>query len=289
LGAGRTDSGVHARGQAFHFDLPLDVASSRGREHHDEESTSSSSSCLDVVQLEHSLNRMLRKDVRVWNIGVAPLSFTIYHPANGTFTRHRWSAMLNADYKLYSYRLSLGKYVVMDPIERHTRWHVDYDVDMDKFQRILKEYEGAHDFRAFSGMMEQKEKLVGRTVSTVREVYTVDLVEEHPLGSGRYRVDIRLKGALYKMVRNMIGTAIEVCKTEGKGRIDETKFQQLLHHHDEEENESTYTGGRKEKVKTTNSKKKIQKWRTDNPCKPAPPEGLTLERVFFNGDDDDDF
>jgi tRNA U38,U39,U40 pseudouridine synthase TruA len=60
----------------------------------------------------------------------------------------------------------------------------------------------------------------------------------------------------------MIGTAIEVCR----GRLDEQVFRQLLFHVDE------------------NDEKLSQFVRDDNPCKPSPPEGLTLERVFYEGD-----
>ena len=52
LGASRTDSGVHARGQAAHVDLPEVVA--------------------DVDLLKHQLNRMLPDDVRINCVREAP-------------------------------------------------------------------------------------------------------------------------------------------------------------------------------------------------------------------------
>lgn len=67
-----------------------------------------------------------------------------------------------------------------------------------------------------------------------------------------------LKGALYKMVRNMVGTALEVCR----GRMDEEYMLKLLHGGDEGE-EKSYV-------------------RRDNKCKPASSEGLSLEMVFYD-------
>lgn len=65
-------------------------------------------------------------------------------------------------------------------------------------------------------------------------------------------------GALYKMVRNMVGTALEV----SRGRLMEAKFLDLL-----------------------DAPTLSQRNRVDNPCKPAPPEGLTLEHIFYPFDD----
>jgi tRNA pseudouridine38-40 synthase len=86
-------------------------------------------------------------------------------------------------------------------------------------------------------------------MGTVRTVYKVDLIEE---GNGNYRVDFLLKGALYKMVRNMMGTALDV----SKGRMEEETLIDLLNRTEDDV-------------------------RNNNRCKPAPPEGLCLERVFF--------
>jgi len=93
-------------------------------------------------------------------------------------------------------------------------------------------------------------------MDTVRTVYDVQLVEE---GGGNYRIDFVLKGALYKMVRNMVGTVLDVCR----GRMEEEYMLALLH--------QTGGGGGEGKVFV----------RQDNNCKPAPPEGLTLEMVFY--------
>ena len=65
------------------------------------------------------------------------------------------------------------------------------------------------------------------------------------------------------MVRNMVGTAFDVCR----GRADEEYMLQILHHSADEEN-----GGKSLFV------------RKDNKCKPAPPEGLCLEKVYFEDD-----
>ena len=245
VGAGRTDTGVHARGQAIHFDL-------RQNELGDSEA--------DVKLLERSLNRMLSQEIRVWNVGRAPEPVTKMHPTKQVMTTFPWHVIYNAEQKLYSYRLCVAP--SMDPLERHFRHHVDWgNLDLDSLARILSLYEGTHDFRAFAGAVEQKEKDEGKPIDTVRTVYKSELVCEDEM-EGLYRIDILLKGALYKQVRNMIGTAIEVCR----GRLDEQVFRQLLFHVDK------------------NDEKLSQFVRDDNPCKPAPPEGLTLERVFYEGD-----
>ena len=64
---------------------------------------------------------------------------------------------------------------------------------------------------------------------------------------------------MYKQIRNMVGTIVNVCE----GKLSEERFRALL-------------------LPSSSSS------RRDNPCKPAPPEGLTLEHVFFGDEDDED-
>ena len=63
VGAGRTDSGVSARGQAFHFDLPLV----------DHEQLHAPKQNKTQPPLHHAMNRMLSDEIQVWNVGPAPL------------------------------------------------------------------------------------------------------------------------------------------------------------------------------------------------------------------------
>lgn len=250
VGAGRTDAGVHARGQAFHFDLRADDIKVADPNEFD-------------LLLQRSLNSMLRRDVRVWNVGRAPPKVT-WTNSEGAERTHKWHVIYQAEKKLYSYRISTASY--LDPSLRRTRTHVYDPTDMEALRRVLRHYEGTHDFRAFAGAIEANERRSGKVLGTIRTVHRVDLVHE---GEDNYRVDFLLKGALYKMVRNMMGTALKVAQ----GRLEEERLLEFLHHVGPDER-SDCDGG----------ERKMQFVRKDNKCKPAPPEGLTLEHVFFDGD-----
>jgi tRNA pseudouridine38-40 synthase len=276
VGAGRTDAGVHARGQAFHFDL-------RPEEHAQLSPSSSSSSSPSLVHkddeagqrqlppLDYTMNRMLTDEIRVWNVGPAPPPvekvLPITHPEE---TRNfSWNAIHDTTMKLYSYRICVGP--AMDPIWRHQRWQVPADgntIDIALLKRVLSHYEGTHDFRPFAGAVEQLEKRTQRQLSTHRTIYKCELIDESDMYGGKdggyYRVDILLQGALYKMVRNMVGTALEV----SKGRMEESTFLKLLQGNN--------------KANSAGNEKNIG--RKNNPAKPAPPEGLTLERVYYEDD-----
>jgi len=192
VGASRTDAGVHARGQAIHFDL---------------------TETPNVTDLERSLNKMLRQDVRIWNIQTAP---TVVKLLNNRVQEVEWNAMFDADKKLYSYRISIGNQ--MDPLARHTRFQVPWpNTDIEVLTRCLKRFEGHRDFRAFAGGMDQLERKLGASFDTWRSVYSVDIADK---GHGLYRIEVVLKGALYKMIRNMVGTALHVAF----GKMDEEEF-----------------------------------------------------------------
>lgn len=242
VGAGRTDKHVHARGQAFHFDLyPSEIPKDS----------------IDFIQqLEHSLNKMLPADAKIFNLCESPPPVVVGHlQSDGSIIEktHKWHVIYDAQKKLYTYRISLDSLTVAaDPVDRFTRLHVEGNVNPDYLRSVLKHYEGTHNFRAFAGAIESNARKSGIEADekdTVRTVYSVQLIEE---GFGKFKIEILLKGALYKMVRNMVGVALDVCK----GCIEEATMLELLH------------GG--------------DKVRNDNKSKPAPPEGLTLEQVFYD-------
>ncbi|MGR8008888.1 tRNA pseudouridine(38-40) synthase TruA [Streptomyces hypolithicus] len=113
--AGRTDSGVHARGQVAHVDLPDDVWA----EHRD--------------KLLRRLAGRLPHDVRVWKVAEAPAGF---------------NARFAAVWRRYAYRVTDSPGGV-DPLLRgHVLWH-DWELNVDAMNRAAERLVGEHDFAAY--------------------------------------------------------------------------------------------------------------------------------------------
>mmetsp|Transcript_14287 Transcript_14287/g.28512 ORF Transcript_14287/g.28512 Transcript_14287/m.28512 type:complete len:203 (+) Transcript_14287:542-1150(+) len=200
---------------------------------------------------------MLNYDLNLYGLEPAPPSDVPGHDGvDGSARAERpWHAIACSRAKLYSYRLTA--HPVADPLRRYTRAHVHRPVDTEVLRRCLGRFVGAHDFRCFAGAVEQNERRRGMaagTTDTTRTVFRVDLLEEDA-GRGDYRIDFYLKGALYRMVRNMVGTALAVAT----GDMSEDELLRLLR--------------RGEDGALT---------RADNLAKPAPPEGLTMEWVYYD-------
>ena len=108
-GASRTDQGVHAQGQVMHFDLPPDLQLS------------------DIELFEHSFNRMLPTDLRIYNLTIAPRGDHDQIAAGELF-----HATKSAIGKQYIYRFSTRPFV--DPLRRNYCSHVRFPLDVPLFQ-----------------------------------------------------------------------------------------------------------------------------------------------------------
>ncbi|MDX2542719.1 tRNA pseudouridine(38-40) synthase TruA [Streptomyces sp. WI04-05B] len=114
--AGRTDAGVHARGQVAHVDLPVEVWG----EHQE--------------KLLKRLAGRLPKDVRVWRAAEAPSGF---------------NARFAALWRRYVYRVG-DRPGGVDPLLRnHVLWH-DWELDVDIMDVAAKSLVGEHDFAAYA-------------------------------------------------------------------------------------------------------------------------------------------
>jgi tRNA pseudouridine38-40 synthase len=114
--AGRTDAGVHARGQVAHVDLPEAV----WREHHE--------------KLLKRLAGRLPRDVRVWALREAPSGF---------------NARFAATWRRYVYRVTDNPGGVDPLLRNHVLWH-DWDLDVDGMDAAAKSLVGEHDFAAYA-------------------------------------------------------------------------------------------------------------------------------------------
>ncbi|RFU36869.1 tRNA pseudouridine(38-40) synthase TruA [Actinomadura logoneensis] len=113
--AGRTDAGVHARGQVAHVVVPVAAYSAVNG------------------TLPRRLAGLLPPDVRVWRVSIAPEGFDA-----------RFSALA----RRYAYRVCDDP-VGVDPLRRHdVLWH-PRPLDIDRMNAATRLMLGEHDFAAF--------------------------------------------------------------------------------------------------------------------------------------------
>ncbi|MDQ8704348.1 tRNA pseudouridine(38-40) synthase TruA [Streptomyces sp. LHD-70] len=113
--AGRTDSGVHARGQVAHVDLPEELWA----EHRE--------------KLLRRLAGRLSHDVRIWSVQEAPAGF---------------NARFSAIWRRYAYRVTDHPGGVDPLLRSHVLWH-DWELDVDAMNAAARQLLGEHDFAAY--------------------------------------------------------------------------------------------------------------------------------------------
>ena len=114
--AGRTDAGVHARGQVAQFALPEPMWAENGD------------------KLRYRLAAVLPPDLRVPDVALAPAGF---------------DARFSALWRRYSYRIC-DDLALADPLQRHrTVWLPRQPLDLAVMNAAARDLLGEHDFAAF--------------------------------------------------------------------------------------------------------------------------------------------
>ena len=111
-GSGRTDAGVHALGQTFHFDTEKE---------------------LDINRFAHSLNELLPEDIRILSISPVADDFHARFKAKG---------------KTYEYRIKNAK--ISDPFKSDLEYTLGQKLDFEKMVEAAKVFEGKHNFQNFT-------------------------------------------------------------------------------------------------------------------------------------------
>ncbi|ACG71651.1 tRNA pseudouridine synthase A [Anaeromyxobacter sp. K] len=198
--AGRTDAGVHARGQVVSFpeDRPLPVKA-----------------------YVMGMNALLPPDVAVRAASLEPDGFDARRSARGK-----------------RYRYVIENLPTRAPLTRLQAWQHFHPLELASVREAAAHLVGRHDFAAFQASDCACEH-------AVREVRRLDVLGE---AGGRIEVVIEATAFVKHMVRNIVGTLVEV----GRGRRAPGSMLDLLARGDRTEAGPT-----------------------------APPQGLFLEEVFY--------
>ena len=164
VGASRTDSGAHARGQVCHFDTETPIPAENWTK---------------------ALNRLLPLDIAV---------------KSTSFVSDNFNSRFCAIDRFYRYRISLS--TVRDPIQSRFVHNYGQNLNVELMQEAAKRLAGVHDFRAFTEELDQGvENTVRRLftfeVKQVRDEVWVDVVGTAFL-RGMMR---RMSGALLEVGR----------------------------------------------------------------------------------------
>jgi len=191
-GSGRTDAGVHALAQVASFGLTGNIP---------------------AENLRHALNRALPPSIRILSAEAVSETFHARHSAIG---------------KTYEYRIFLRRSSPADTTDRICSpflapyvWDCRWKLDADPMQTAADLLLGTHDFASFAASdpdLTQRQNMVLQTTIKHLTASTIhhkdDQLIYHVSGSG----------FLHHMVRNIVGTLVEV----GRGALAPTDIPRIL-------------------------------------------------------------
>ena len=111
-GSGRTDAGVHARGQVMHFDLETD---------------------MDTNKIGNALNHYLQKDL---------ISILKVEEVQNDFDSRRNAILRTYEYLIINRKSPLA-------ITKNKAWHISADLNAHAMQESILVFKGEHDFTTF--------------------------------------------------------------------------------------------------------------------------------------------
>ncbi|MEH7500923.1 tRNA pseudouridine(38-40) synthase TruA [Neobacillus drentensis] len=145
VGSGRTDAGVHAKGQVIHFDSPL---------------------LIPANKWEKALNSLLPEDITVLSAVSVDESFHARFDAKG---------------KEYRYVLHLSQ--KRDPFQRKFAYQYPYGLNVDSMEQASKFFLGTHDFTSFCAAKTEVEDKV-RTIESINFTLKDELLTIRFVGNG---------------------------------------------------------------------------------------------------------
>ncbi|MGA1861528.1 tRNA pseudouridine(38-40) synthase TruA [Deferribacter thermophilus] len=161
VGSGRTDTGVHAIGQVFHF---------------------TTDRFLENRSILMGLNSLLPSDIVIKDVTDVDISF---------------HAQKSAKSKTYLYKIFNNP--IRSALYRNRAWWIKDKIDENKLYEYLKFFIGEKDFSA----MCLKKSVPD---NPIRKINFIKVVNNRPF----IDIEINANGFLHNMVRNIVGTAIDL-------------------------------------------------------------------------------
>ena len=152
-GSGRTDAGVHAYGQTFHFDSVKE---------------------LDLYKFSHALNELLPSDIRVLSI---------------TKVDDNFHARFNAKAKTYIYKIRNAK--LSSAFKSDLEYTLAQKLDTKKMVEALTLFKGEHNFQNFTSKEEDDMNFV-RNIYEINLSSKDENIEISMTGNGFMRYMVRM-------------------------------------------------------------------------------------------------
>ncbi|WP_428910416.1 tRNA pseudouridine(38-40) synthase TruA [Niallia sp. Krafla_26] len=163
--SGRTDAGVHAKGQVIHFDSPLIIPDNKWR---------------------MALQSQLPEDISVIKVEKIHRSFHARFDAKGK-----------------EYRYFIKRTALKDPFSRNYQYHYSYELDKDSIQEAAHHLMGTHDFTSFCSAKTEVEDRI-RTIKEIEIVEDEDTLMFRFVGNGfLYNMVRILVGTLLEVGRGL--------------------------------------------------------------------------------------
>lgn len=168
--AGRTDSGVHAKGQVVSFEVPVQEYEQRSD-----------------YKLLRSLNALTHEDISIRSIEQKPNDF---------------SARFSATMREYRYFICVGRAAPL--FMKNFSWHLPKNLDIEAMRKAATYLIGEHDFKSFCMAVSAEGK------STMRNVFSITVEPDELWGEQLVVITVKGNAFLHSMVRTIVGTLVAV-------------------------------------------------------------------------------
>lgn len=180
--SGRTDSGVHAKGQTANF---------------------KTTSTMTPVQILKALNALLPEDLAVIAAEEVPLNF----------------------HARYSVKSKIYRYTILNrpsrsPLQCRESFFYPRPLNLFQMRKEAKFLLGRKNFKSFRASDPAAEENGSKGKNTVRTIHRLEIRKNGDF----ILIEIEANGFLYKMVRNIVGTLLEI----GSGQRPAGSIQKIL-------------------------------------------------------------